>query len=109
MWGIKAMILGMMAITLVAYYLNSYWSGRFIGYSFLEQMKDILPSFLLASFMSAIVFAEGLLIPIPLLPLLILQLITGAVLTFGMCEIFHFKDYLYIKDIVKEKILNAKK
>ena len=47
-WGIKIMILGMIVNTLIAYYLNSYWSGRFIGYSFLEQIKDILPSFLLA-------------------------------------------------------------
>lgn len=108
LWGIKAMILGMMVITLIAYYLNSYWSGKFIGYPFIEQIKDVLPSFLLASFMSAIVFAEGLLIPISLLPLLILQLITGTALTFGMCEVFHFKDYLYIKEIVKEKIFNAK-
>jgi len=26
-------------------------------------------------------------------------------LTLGLCEVFHFKDYLYIKEIVKEKIL----
>lgn len=108
LWGIKAMILGMMVITLVAYYLNSYWSGRFIGYPFLEQIKDILPSFVLAVIMSAFVFAEGLLIPLPPLPLLIIQLITGALLTFGLCEAFHFKDYLYIKDIVKEKLLTLK-
>lgn len=107
-WGIKAMILGMMLLTLIAYYLNSYWSGRLIGYSFLEQIKDILPSFLLAVIISALVFAEGLLIPLPPLPLLIIQLITCALLTFGLCEGFHFKDYLYIKEIVKENILTQK-
>jgi len=106
-WGIKAMILGMMLLSLIAYYLNSYWSGRFIGYSFLEQIKDILPSFLLAVIMSSIVFAEGLLIPLPPLPLLIIQLITGAVLTFGLCDGFHFKDYLYIKSIVNDKFLKG--
>ncbi|MCK7511260.1 MAG: hypothetical protein MZV70_49180 [Desulfobacterales bacterium] len=91
-WGIKAMILSMMLLSLIAYYLNSYWSGRFIGYSFLEQIKDVLPSFLLAVIMSSIVFAEGLLVPLPPLHLLIIQLITGALLAFGMCEGFHFKD-----------------
>jgi hypothetical protein len=46
-FGIKMMIVGMMINTLIAYYLNSYWSGRFIGYSFMQQVKDILPSFFL--------------------------------------------------------------
>jgi hypothetical protein len=59
--------------------------------------------------MSSVVFAEGLLISLPPLPLLIIQLITGALLTFGLCEVFNFKDYLYIKNIVKEKFLMQKK
>lgn len=107
-WGIKTMILGMMVNTLIAYYLNSYWSGRFIGYSFLSQIKDILPSFFLALIMGSVVFVEGLLIPLTPLPLLIIQLITGVLITISMCEGFHFKDYLYIKEIVKEKILMRK-
>lgn len=106
-WGIKAMILSMMLLSLIAYYLNSYWSGRFIGYSFLEQIKDVLPSFLLAVIISSIVFAEGLLIPLPPLYLLIIQLITGALLAFGICEGFHFKDYLYIKSIVNDNFLKG--
>jgi O-antigen/teichoic acid export membrane protein len=108
LWGIKAMILGMMLTNLIAYYLNSYWSGRLIGYSFVEQIKDIFPSFLLAVIMSGAVFVVGLLIPLPSLPLLIIQLITGALLTFGLCEGFHLKDYLYLKEIVKDKLILQK-
>jgi len=104
-WGIKSMLLGLMSLTLVAYYLNSYWSGRLIGYSFIEQIKDILPSFLLAIIMSTIVFAEGYFFSLPPLPVLFIQLITGATLTIALCEGFHFKDYLYIKEIVIEKFL----
>ena len=108
-WGIKIMILGMMLLTLVSFYLNSYWSGRLIGYSSLEQIKDILPSFLLAITMSSVVFTEGIIFTMSPLPLLIIQLITGAMLTFGLCEVFHFKDYTYIKEIVKDKYLMLKK
>jgi teichuronic acid exporter len=99
-WGIKIMILGMIVNTIISYYLNSYWSGRFIGYSFLEQIKDIIPSFLLAAVMSSIVYVLGLLIPISPLPLLIIQIISGAVLTIGICEAFNYRDYIYIKEIV---------
>jgi O-antigen/teichoic acid export membrane protein len=104
-WGIKAMILGMIVNNLIAYYLNSYWSGRFIGYSFLEQIKDILPSFLLAAGMSFTLFVEGLLIPLPPLPLIAIQMITGTFLTIGMCEAIHNKDYVYIKETIKDKFL----
>ena len=107
-WGIKTMIVGMMVNTIIAYYLNSYWSGRFIGYSFYAQLKDILPSLFLALTMSCVVFLEGLLIPLPMLYLLIIQLLTGTLLTVGLSEIFHFKDYLFIKELLKNKFLKTK-
>lgn len=103
LWGIKAMISGMIVNTLIAYYLNSYWSGRFIGYSFKEQIKDILPSFLLAAGMSVVVFVTGLFIPLPSLPLLLGQLVIGVLFIIGICETVNFKDYMYIKEIVKDK------
>ena len=106
-WGIKAMILGMILLSLIAYYLNSYWSGRLLGYSFLDQIRDVLPSFMIAAAMSAIVFIEGLIIPLSPLALLILQLITGAVITFGLCEVFYFKDYLYLKSLVNDQFLKG--
>lgn len=104
-WGIKAMILGLFINSIIGYYLNSYWSGRLIGYSVLAQIKDILPSFLLATGVSAVVFAESLIIPLPPLPLLAIQLITGVVLTIGIYESIQYKDYLYIKNIVFEKLI----
>jgi len=106
--GIKAMILGMLLHNLIALYLNSYWSGRSSGYYFFDQIKDILPSFLLALTMSSVVFAEGLLIKLSPLPLFIIQLATGILLTLGLSEVFHFKDYNYIKEIVREKFLTKK-
>lgn len=103
--GIKAMIFGMILLSFIAYYFNSYWSGHLIGYSFMEQIKDILPSFTIAAVMSAVVFTEGMLIHLSPLPMLIVQLTTGVIITISLCEVFHFKDYLYIKDIVNDKFL----
>jgi teichuronic acid exporter len=103
-WGIKILILGMLVVSIVSYYINSYWSGRFIGYSFVEQVKDIFPSFLLGAVMSGIVFFEGQLLHIANIPLFILQLFTGIIIIIGFSEWFHLTDYLYLKEIVKEKI-----
>jgi teichuronic acid exporter len=102
-WGIKAMIVGMIVNTMIAYYLNSYWSGRFIGYSFNEQVKDILPSFFVAVCMGCILFIESMFIRISYLQLFVVQIITGIFFIFFMCERLRLKDYLYIKNIVIEK------
>lgn len=108
-WGIKIMILGMIVNTLVAYYLNSYWSGRFIGYSFKQQVVDILPSFGLALMMAVFVYLLGLFLPFSYLWLLIIQIIAGALFILLFCEITRFRDYLFVKEIVIEKLKDIRK
>ncbi len=107
-WGIKIMIAGMMVNTLIAYYLNSYWSGKMIGYSFKQQIKDILPSFIMAFGMAIIVYGLGLIISLNPLPLLIIQITSGATFILIVSEITHFKDYLFLKSLVLEKILTIR-
>lgn len=107
--GIKIMIIGMLLNTMVAYYINSYWSGKYIGYTTGEQIKDILPSFFLAVTMGVIVFLFGKIINIPHFLKLIIQIILGASLTIGIAELIQLSDYLYIKEIVVEKLFKKRK
>lgn len=107
-WGIKIMIAGMMVNTLIAYYLNSYWSGRFIGYSFKQQVTDILPSFSLALTMAVAVYLLGLILPFSMLLKLILQIGAGAAIVFLFCELTQFKDYIFVKNLIVEKIKEFK-
>jgi O-antigen/teichoic acid export membrane protein len=102
--GIKGMIVGMFINTLIAYYLNSYWSGKFIGYSFFNQIKDILPAFLIAVFVSGLVFLLGILVNLSPIVVFSLQISLGILLTIGICEFIKFEDYFYIKQIIVEKI-----
>jgi teichuronic acid exporter len=101
--GIKVMIVGMMINTLIGYYLNSYWSGRFINYSFAEQVRDIFPSLMLALAVGAVVHSIGLLAPLSPVVLLSVQICSGAVLTIGYCEIMEFRDYIYLKATLVER------
>lgn len=103
-WGIKIMIAGMMLNTMFAYYLNSYWSGRMIGYSFRQQVADILPSFMLALFMGAVVWGVGNLLPLPPGLVLLIQLTVGLMLIFTLSEMLKLKEYLYLKTLVVEKL-----
>ena len=103
LYGIKIMILGMLANTIIAYYLNSYWSGKFIGYSSFEQIKDIFPSFVLAFSVSLIMYIIGNVIDLSNISVLLIQIITGTVLTIILAEIFKLNGYLNLKDIVINK------
>lgn len=108
-WGIKIMILGMMFNTVIAYYLNSYWSGRMLYYHFYEQVKDVFPSFILASSMGIIIYIIGYLLDIQLLYKLIIQITTGAIFVLIVSEFLKLKDYIYLKGIALEKINQLKK
>jgi teichuronic acid exporter len=108
-FGIKMMIAGMMVNTLIAYYLNSYWSGAKIGYSFKKQVKDILPSFILALIMSIFVYFLGELLPFSYPVKLLIQVLFGGLFVFVFCEITKFRDYIFAKELVLEKIHSLKK
>jgi len=106
--GIKAMIIGMFVLSLIAFYLNSYWSGKLIGYSSIQQVKDILPSLFLALIVNATVFSISFFGITSSLILLLIQLVTGGFLTILICEGIKFKDYIYIKNILLEKLIKRK-
>ena len=103
LFGIKTMIIGMLVLSVIAYCLNSYWSGKFIDYSTWEQVKDILPSFILGSVVALCVFLAGYLLHVSTPLKLIIQLALGGVLAIGFSEILQMNDFLFIKKTVLEQ------
>lgn len=96
--GIYWMLWGYVLLGFVAYWLNARYSGRFVGYSFRQQVKDILPGFGIATVSSAAAWT------ITLLPLhfhlqLAMQAVIGSLLAFGLCEWFSLPEYKELKNI----------
>jgi O-antigen/teichoic acid export membrane protein len=103
LYGIKMMITGMIFISLISYYLNSYWSGKIVGYPMREQVLDIMPSFGIGLSNGIFVFISGYLMPDIYLLKLILQISIGAGITVLICELFRPNEYLFIKDMIIDK------
>jgi O-antigen/teichoic acid export membrane protein len=103
-FGIKIMIVGMMINSVIAYFLNSHWSGKLLNYSSFEQLGDILPSFILALIIGVLVFLIDFYLNISPGIILFLQISLGFILMIALCEITKFKDYLYLKSIFVERI-----
>jgi O-antigen/teichoic acid export membrane protein len=108
LFGLKIMIAIMIATSLIGYYLNSYWAGRFINYPMREQIADILPSFGIALLNSLLVYASGYFLPDIYFLKLILQILIGAGLTFILCELLRLAEFIYIKDIIRTEFIRGK-
>lgn len=109
LYGIKIMIAGMIVNSLIAYYLNSYWSGKLIGYPIGEQIMDILPAFAVALVMGLLVYASGEWLSCGYFLKLCIQIPLGAGIVFLFCELSRMRDYLYLKDILKTGICKMAK
>ena len=97
--SVEAMAYSLLISTLTSMIINSWPNKELLNYSFLEQMKDILPSIFLAVGMGAVVYFIGYL-PLPTLPLLLTQVICGGVIYIVGSEVFKLEPYVYVKEIV---------
>ena len=75
-----------------------------IGYRFGEQLVDVLPSLLLSALMGIAVYSlqytelRGVV-------LLLIQILTGAAVYVSLSVLFKLEPYIYLKNLLKEKLL----
>ena len=97
--SVEAMAYSLLISTLTSMIINSWPNKKLLNYSFLEQIKDILPSIILAIGMGTVVYLIGYL-SLPILPLLLIQVICGGVLYIVGSAVFKLEPYVYVKGIV---------
>ena len=100
--GIMPMLWANLAVGIVAYFLNSYYSGRLLGYSSWMQLKDIAPSLGIATATALSVYFLKFL-PISYWAVLPMQLTVGVLVFFGICRMFQPAEYKEMMDILKKK------
>ena len=119
MWiSVEAMAYSLIISSILSQIINSWPNKKLLNYGYLEQLKDILPSVLIAVFMGVIVYLFNLL---PLKPILILiiQVIIGAIIYILCSILFKIDSFKFIIDTIKgfkksknkskEKILDGDK
>lgn len=55
-YGIIGLLYGRIVTSVVAFFINTHYSGKFISYSAWEQIKDVIPIFALSIFTGILVF-----------------------------------------------------
>lgn len=93
---------GMLFFNIFVYLINSYPNKKNIGYSYKDQILDILPNTLQALFMAAVVYVVGM-IEMNIHVLLAIQIFTGIAVYIATSLLFKNKTLSYIVDYIKEK------
>lgn len=106
--SVKAMVYSLLISTLASMIINSWPNKKLLNYSFLEQIKDIFSSILLAVGMGAVVYLIGFL-PVPTLPLLLIQVVCGGVIYIVGSAVFRLEPYTYLLGIIKPMIQKRRK
>lgn len=96
--GVKAMIIGHVVTSGMAFFINAYLPGKYYGYGGLAQLKDMVPVLLATIVMSVLVYFMNLFVDS-----LILQLIGGSVL--GIMSYLCFCWLLKLEELIEVKIL----
>jgi O-antigen/teichoic acid export membrane protein len=103
-WGISAMIYGMTATSIVAYYVNSYYTGFLIGYPLREQLYDSVSYLILAVIMGIVVYAAGILPFSNNYSMLLVQVATGGAVYVFLCRFFRLPIFMEIWEASWNKI-----
>lgn len=109
--GFYWMLFGTVAVGIIAFFLNSYYSGKVLHYTSWDQIKDLMPSFGIAMTMAVIVYLMSY-IPISSYLLLPMQIIVGGIVTIFLCECIKPDEYIQLKGIVLDnvnKVMHKKK
>ncbi|MBQ3386183.1 MAG: oligosaccharide flippase family protein [Eggerthellaceae bacterium] len=100
-FGVMPLAISTVVYSLIATFINAWPNRKLLNYPYLQQVRDVAPSFLLSLVMGIIVYF----IVIPGLPLwlnLIIQIIAGVAIYVGASVALKLEDWRYLKETAAE-------
>ena len=97
--GIIPMLYTNLLTGIISYFLNSYYSGKFLGYSSWMQIKDIAPSYVLATLMALSMWFLKYL-PLSQWIILPMQVAVGTSVFFTYCKLTKMPEYEEAKQML---------
>lgn len=101
-YGVFAIALAGLSQTFVALLVNTYPNKKLLGYSYYEQVADILPSLIPAGIMGIAVYIIGVTMgTIPIQLQLLIQVLLGIGLYIILLFFFRRSEFYYVTNMVK--------
>lgn len=105
--GIFPMLYSTIIVNIISFFLNSYYSGKFLGYDSWKQLRDLAPSFFIALTMAVAVYFLKYL-PISDWLILPMQILVGIAIFLGLCKVTRCNEYEEVKEILLPAISKLK-
>ena len=99
-FGVMAIAYSLLLSGFLSQIINSWPNRKLLGYTYINQLKDIIPSIVLALFMGICVKSVELFNFSTLLTLII-QIPLGAIIYISLSAILHLESYEYLMDVLK--------
>lgn len=102
------MLLGTIITGIIAFFLNSYYTGKKLNYSSWMQLRDVAPSYGVAVIIAISVYFFKYL-PLSNWIILPIQIIVGIAVFFAFCEKTQMEEYVEVKGMVKQYLSKIKR
>lgn len=106
--GIIYLLWGAVLNSYIAYFINTYYTKDLINYPIKEQLKDIVPSFIISVIMGLIVYWIGMTLPMNNIIILIIQFITGIIIYILLNKIIKNEELINIEILLKKILKDIK-
>ena len=101
-YGVMTMAYGMLLTDVLSQIINSWPNRKLLGYGYLHQLRDLLPSIVLAVVSGGAAYGIGMMqLPIHLALVITLQVIVGAVTYLVLSYLFRIDSLLYLFQAIK--------
>lgn len=101
------MVATYMLSAVISTFVNAWPNKRVIGYSYLEQVRDICPAFLLSAAAGALAWSVGL-VGLPDVATILLEALVMAAAYLGLAKLFQVEELSYLLTTAKEMLASRK-
>lgn len=106
-FGIYGLLIFQVIFSFIAFYINSFYSGRMINYSMKEQIKDIMPLFILAAVVGGIAwglyyFLNHVLGSVDLLQIIVTGIVY-VIIYLGVCNFIKISAFVDFRQLILKR------
>ena len=99
--SVEAMVIGQLVTSVIAFFINAYLPGKLFGYGPLNQLKDMVPYFLMTLGMGISVF-----VVVCFIPYVVLKLVAGVVV--GLLVYWALAEWKKVDELEEVKLVIEK-
>ena len=97
------MLIGSIIAGIIGFFLNTYYTGKKLGYTSWMQLKDVAPSYGLAFTIALSVYFLKYL-PLSYWLILLIQIFVGMTVFFVVCNFTQMEEYKEVKGIIEPMV-----